>query len=312
MKAPRGTPRYWFNLIGFALITAVAGYFVYVYLGISYFMAKGFTHPKRMPLCCENPSDWGFDYEDVNLKTKDGIVIRGWYIPSQNEAAVILLHSIASNRLGTKDLAIMFASHGYGVLMIDLRAHGESGGDILTYGGDEFLDVSAGVDHLQARPEVAPDKIGTMGLSLGASTGILSAAQDERLAAVVADAPGAVVFKDWPTPDTIFTSLYVPFDLMFFYYLHRLDGIARPLSILDAVGQIAPRPLLLVGGTTDGSSLEQRSVSRFFDAANDPKEMWIVPNTEHINGLNTHPQEYEAKVIGFFDRYLLGITDESQ
>jgi len=312
MKARRGTSRYWFNLIGFALITSVVGYFVYAYLGMSYFMAKGYTHPKRMPLCCENPSDWGFDYEDVNLKTKDGIGIRGWYIPSQNEAAVILLHSIASNRLGTKDLAIMFASHGYGVLMIDLRTHGESEGDILTYGGDEFQDVSAGVDFLQARPEVAPDKIGSMGLSLGASTSILSAARDERLAAVVADAPGAVVYKDWPKPDSIHDSLYVPFDIMFFYYLHRIDGVSKPLSILDAVGQIAPRSLFLIGGTIDGSTLEQHSVSQFFAAANDPKEIWIIPNTEHINGLNTHPQVYEAKVIGFFDRYLLGIKDESQ
>ncbi len=312
MNAPRSTPRYWLNLIGFTLIASIVGYFAYAYIGVTYFMAQGFTHPQRMSLCCDNPSDWGFDYEDVNLKTRDGISLRGWYITSQNKAAIILLHSIASNRLGTKDLAIMFARHGYGVLMIDLRAHGESDGDILTYGGDEFLDVSAGVDYLQARPEVDPDKIGVMGLSLGASTSILSAAQDERLAAVAADAPGAVVFEDWPKPDTIIDSLYVPFDLMFFFYLHRIDGVSKPLSILDAVGQITPRPVFLIGGTTGGSTLEQRSISQFLAVANEPKEMWVIPNTKHISGLKTHPQEYEENVIGFFDRYLLDITDGVQ
>jgi len=294
------------------LIASIVGYFAYFYIGVSYYMAKGYTHPQRMPLCCDNPADWGFDYEDVNLKTKDGFSLRGWYIPSQNKAAIILLHSIASNRLGTKDLAILFARHGYGVLMIDLRSHGVSEGDILTYGGDEFLDVSAGVSYLQTHPEVDPDKIGVMGLSLGASTSILSAARDERLAAVVADAPGAVVFEDWPKPDTIYDSFYVPFDLMFFFYLHRIDRVSKPLSILDAIGQIAPRPIFLIGGTTGGTTLEQRSVSQFFAAANEPKEMWIIPNTKHISGLYTHAQEYEEKVISFFDRYLLGFTDEAQ
>jgi alpha-beta hydrolase superfamily lysophospholipase len=56
------------------------------------------------------------------------LAIRGWHIPSRNRAAVILLHPMASNRLGALDHALMFARHGSGILMIDLRAHGESGG----------------------------------------------------------------------------------------------------------------------------------------------------------------------------------------
>jgi len=312
MNAPRGTLRYWLNLIGFALVASIVGYFAYTYLGVSYFIARGFTHPQRMALCCDVPTDWGLAYEDVTLKTDDGLVIRGWYLPSQNKAAVILLHSVASNRLGTRDLALMFTRHGYGVLMIDLRTHGESEGDLLTFGGDEYLDVSAGVDYLQARPEVDAERIGVMGLSLGASVSILSAAQDTRLAAVVADAPGAVVFKDWPKPDTFYDSLYIPFDTMFFFYLHRIDGVSEPLAILDAVGMISPRPLFLIEETSSGSTLGPRSINQFYAAANEPKQMWIIPNTEHINGLKTHPQEYEEKVIGFFDRYLLSLENEAQ
>jgi hypothetical protein len=51
--------------------------------------------------------------------------------------------------------------------------------------------------------------------------------------------------------------------------------------------------------------LEQRAVAQFFAAAGEPKQMWILPNTPHISGLQTHPQEYEQKVIEFFDTYLL-------
>jgi len=91
-----------------------------------------------MSLCCKTPVDEGLDYGDITLNTRDGVKIRGWYIPSQNRATVILLHSMAANRLGTMDQALMFVRNGYGVLMIDLRVHGESG-------GDEYLDRSAGV-----------------------------------------------------------------------------------------------------------------------------------------------------------------------
>jgi uncharacterized protein len=298
MNAPRGSLRYWFNLIGFSLVMVVVGYFAFTYLGRSYFMAKGFTQPQRMPLCCKTPADKGLDYEDVEFTTEDGVAIRGWYIPSKNRAAVILLHPMASNRLGTMDHALMFAKHGYGVLMIDLRMHGESGGDLLTFGGDEYLDVSAAVDYLQAFPDLDPERIGVMGFSLGASASVLSGARDNRLAAVAADAPGATVFQDWPKPKTAYESLYVPFDIMFFYYLHRVDGVIDPLSITDAAARISPRPLLLI-------SSEERAIEPFFAAANEPKQKLILPNTPHISGLRTHPQEYEETVISFFDTWLL-------
>lgn len=306
MNAPRGSPRYWLNLISFTLVAIVAGYFAYVYLGVSYFMAKGFTQPKRLAVCCFTPADKGLAYEEVELTTKDGVTIRGWYLPSQNRAAVILVHPMAANRLATMEHALMFADHGYGVLMIDLRVHGDSGGDLLTFGGEEYLDVSAAVDYALARPDLDPQRIGVMGLSLGASASILSGARDKRLAAVAADAPGATVFKDWAKPETAYDSLYVPFDRMFFFYLHRIDGVSDPLSITDAVAQVSPRPLLLIGGMSGGSTLEKRSIEQYFAAAHEPKQKLILPDTPHISGLATHPLEYEETVVRFFDTWLLG------
>jgi pimeloyl-ACP methyl ester carboxylesterase len=304
VRAPRGTRRYWINLAVFTLAAAVAGYFAYAYFGVSYFMARGFTYPQRLSVCCSTPADMGYPYEDVSFVTRDGVTIRGWWIPSQNRAAVIVLHPMASNRLGALDHARLLAQHGFGSLLIDLRAHGESGGERLTFGGSEYLDVSGAVDYLQARTEVESGRIGVLGLSLGANFAILGAAHDDRIAAIVADAPGATVFRDWPRPVSVSDAIYVPFDLMFFFYLRRLGGVAEPVSIRGAVSKLAPRPIFLVGGDTPGSTREQRSITQFFAAASDPKEMWIIPNTQHIAGLQTRPDEYEARVTGFFDHYL--------
>jgi hypothetical protein len=114
------------------------------------------------------------------------------------------------------------------------------------------------------------------------------------------------VLKDWPKPTTAYESLYVPFDIMFFFYLHRIDGVSDPLSITDAVAQISPRPLLLIGGMSGGSTLEKRFIEQYFAAANEPKQKLILPDTPHISGLTTHPQAYEETVIRFFETWLLG------
>jgi hypothetical protein len=41
------------------------------------------------------------------------------------------------------------------------------------------------------------------------------------------------------------------------------------------------------------------------DAAHEPKELWIIPEAGHIGGLSARPQEYEERVVGFFDQWLL-------
>jgi hypothetical protein len=59
---------------------------------------------------------------------------------------------------------------------------------------------------------------------------------------------------------------------------------------------------LLIGG--EGG--EERAIEQYFAAVNEPKQKLILPNTPHISGLSTHPQEYEETVIQFFDTWLFG------
>lgn len=293
--------RYWRNLAVFTALAGVVGYFAFVYLGHSYYLAYGFAHPQRLAVCCETPAERGLPYEDIAFTTSDGLTLRGWYIASQNRAAVILLHEMASNRLATLDEAEMFARQGYGVLMMDIRTHGESDGTVLPFGGPEAEDVRAAAAYLRARTEVDPGRIGVMGFSLGAQVGLLGAALTPETGAVAADSPGATTFEDWPPARRLGDWLYVPYDLMFFnVYLKWHSGVAQPMSVREALGDIAPRPVFLLGGDHGRSGLEH-----LFAAAQEPKQLWIIPDTLHTEGLSTHPQEYEARVIGFFDEALL-------
>lgn len=287
--------RYWRNLIVFTLTALVTGILFIGYIGHPYFYSRGFAHPTRMELGELTPADFNLDYEEVSLTTADGLSLHGWYIPSHNGAAIMLYHPIASNRLATIFHAEMLASHGYGALMMDIRAHGVSEGDVMPYGGPEAEDALAAVDFLQNREDVEPERIGVLGLSLGTHLAILGAARSQSIRAVVADGPGGTTFEDWPPAQSIAEYTWVPYDLVFYTFLPMHTGVKNPVSLLDSVPQIAPRPVLFIDGEPG------RAARHFYQVAGYPKSIWIIPGGGHIDGLTVNRQEYEQRVIDFFN-----------
>lgn len=295
--------RYWRNLALFALTASCLGALFLMYVGHPYYLSRGWSHPQRVPVCCVTPADYGLDYEETSFTTSDGLTLRGWYIVSNNGAAVILLHPIASNRLGVLKVAEVLARHGYGVLLPDLRAHGESDGELLPFGGNEAEDIRGAAAYLQTRTDVDPNRIGAMGLSLGAQVSILGAARTEAIRAVVADAPCCTTFGDMPPPARPGDWLYVPYDLVFFPMLQWHSGVSDPVSVREAIARISPRPILLIGGESERSMLEH-----LYQAVGEPKTLWIIPEAGHIDGLSSSPAEYEEKIVRFFDQALLSET----
>ena len=77
-------------------------------------------------------SRYGTELENVEIVAKDGIVLKAWYARPRkaNGGDVLMLHGVADNREGVAGFAAPFLNHGYGVLLPDSRAHGESGGPI--------------------------------------------------------------------------------------------------------------------------------------------------------------------------------------
>jgi hypothetical protein len=104
------------------------------------------TNVPRPELGSATPSDRGMEYEDASLTTADGVKLSGWYIPSSNGAAVVLLHGASSTRSNVLAQAAVLARRGYGVLLFDARGHGRSGGRAMEFGWYGDLDASAAVD----------------------------------------------------------------------------------------------------------------------------------------------------------------------
>jgi fermentation-respiration switch protein FrsA (DUF1100 family) len=293
--------RYWRNLLLFAFFSLILSALFLQFIAHPYLTAHGHTHPQRQPVCCQTPTDMGLDYESVSFETIDGLTLHGWYIPSQNHAVIILLHGIAASRVMMLEVAVPLAEAGYGVLLFDLRVHGESEGDVLPYGGLEGEDVRAAVRFLRTRDDLDSSRIGVLGWSLGAQVALVGAAVEPEVKAVVADGPGATAFEDWPKPHTVGEWWYVPYDFVFYLVLPYQSGVRDPMSLRTAVGQIAPRPLLLISG----GGIEQHRLTHFYEAAYEPKELWVVPEAGHLGAWNTRQEEYREKIVQFFNKSLL-------
>ena len=129
----------------------------------------------------------GFAYEDVEMRTADGVRLVGWYMPSSNGASVVLRAGAGSVRTDVLDHAAVLARGGYGVLMLEARGHGGSGGNANRWGWYGNLDIGAGISFLRSREDVVDDRIGVVGISMGGEEAIGAAGSDQRIRAVVAE-----------------------------------------------------------------------------------------------------------------------------
>ncbi len=249
------------------------------------------------------PASVDLDYRDVTLTSADGATLVGWYIPSQNGAAIIVLHGYNAHRGVMLEHARILARRGYGVLLYDLRAHGDSGGDQFTYGWSDVQDVAAALQFLRTQPEVDPERVGLFGFSLGGQIALRAAAQFSDIRAVIADGPGLVDHRDLPPPDTWLERWQVLQERIWFKCLEKRIDQRAPAPIVQVIGEITPRPLLIIAtGADDG--LEYRLARHFFKQANEPKTLWRIVDAGHGEGLEKHPQDYEQTMVNFFNQVL--------
>jgi dienelactone hydrolase len=242
----------------------------------------------------------GVPYEDVTFETSDGLALEGWYVPSRNGAAVIAF----PGRNGPQKHTRMLARHGYGVLLFDRRGEGRSEGDPNSWGWGGGKDVDAAIEYLRSRPDVDPARIGGIGLSVGGEMMLEYAAGSDKLAAVVSEGAGArTTSEDMDQDMPAFEKVVgAPLSVFKTAAVAVFSNQTPPPNINTLVGRIAPRPLLLIAAP---NSRHGEDLNRgYHEAAREPKALWEIPESKHVGGLDARPEEYERRVVGFFDRAL--------
>lgn len=292
---------YWRNL-GLFLLLLLALAAVSLVVGVSWMQVDAFLHPRRH-LPAETPADRGLDYRDVTFTAADGVTLRGWYLPSENGAAIIVGHGIGAYR--ALDPAEVLARHGYGVLTFDWRAHGASDGTLCTFGYHEVRDVAGALAWLQQQPGIDPERIGMLGESMGAVAGIRAAAQTPGIKALVAESPypdlEEAIHNVWRGTG-LPTFPFVPLQIALGEWQTGLSLDA--MQPLDDVATIQPRPLLLLAGGQDPITGPEAG-QLYYAAAGKSAELWFEPDLGHVAIRQVYPDEYEQRVVSFFDAALL-------
>jgi uncharacterized protein len=294
-------PLTWKQRLVFMLrLIVVSALWAYLLLliGSAYIGAIGLTLPARSSICCQTPADLGLDYKTVQFKTQDGLALKGWYIPSRNGAAVILLHGYGTNRLSMLPHAKMLAESGYGVLSYDQRATGESEGEVRSWGWADIADVGAALEFVQEQPEVQADQVGILGCSIGGQIAIQSALRLPALQAVAADAPTYSQIGDLILPDRLRDWAIWPIHPLLFQFIQWRSGEKSPGPLLEAIPQVSPRPLLII---STGQGQEYFQAQRYYREAVEPKAWLNLPDAAHCTAQLTHPEAYRQAVIRFFD-----------
>jgi hypothetical protein len=250
------------------------------------------THKWREPVG-EPPSA---AYHDVRFESTDGLDLAGWYRPSRNGAAVLVVHGGSSDRKGSLGHARMLAAHGYGVLVYDARGRGESDGSEHNYGWDWPKDIDGALAYLARRPDVDPDRIGAVGLSTGADA-LLQVAGHRRLP-LVTDGAAVGSFED--VQNLKGTKLETLAEWVMFATTRVTSGDAPGPPLDDMVSRIAAPTLMISAGT----DIERDFNVRYDGLAGPSVEHWNLPTAQHTRAIHSHRAEYERRVAGFFDRAL--------
>jgi pimeloyl-ACP methyl ester carboxylesterase len=256
----------------------------------------------------ETPADYALPYTNVQLISEDGMRLAAWFVPPDHapSAAAVVVHGLGGNRGSLLPTAAMLHDHDYAVLLLDLRAHGESEGEFKSYGYFEARDVLAAVDYLVAEQGIPAEKIVLIGHSLGGAAVVRAASLSESPHALIVvstyqslDAAIDDVFDDiallprWPFAPIIVQAAE-----------RRMGLESESMDLTSMLASMPPRPVLLVHGAADDllPLYHHQALCRAATWA----RCWEVPGMGHDDPARFVPDLYEARLIGFLDEALLG------
>jgi uncharacterized protein len=131
------------------------------------------------------PASFSLPFEEVTFAAPDGVPLKGWWVPAADaHGTVILVHGLNRSRIEMVRKVPFLHRLGWNALLFDLRHHGESGGDVSSFGFYEKQDVHAATALARSR---AAGPVVLWGVSLGAASATLAAAEDPGVAGLVCD-----------------------------------------------------------------------------------------------------------------------------
>lgn len=254
-------------------------------------------------------------YEDLNnlpltktattsyLTKTDGNKLAYWYFPVKKPKAVIILIHGYSNPGGKGQMAghvEYLNSAGYSTVIPDLRSFGQSDGHKTTFGVTEWQDISQLFDHIKLLPENKDKKIGYLGVSMGATTAIITAGQTGKGDFIIASVP----FTNFKSlfGFRLSNNKYAPIIYPFVRLAGHLElGLNyhqfTPIKLINRINV----PIMIFSATHD-EFVSSADAAKLFELANQPKEFWQADSGHDI--FYSQPEEFKQHILSFLKKYI--------
>lgn len=248
-------------------------------------------------------SAFPLEHKKVAFATDDGEIIAGWYRAQPKARAVVILIPGFSAKNGGKALMLPHADYlvknGYSVLLLDLRATGESSGNKIFLGTKEWKDVLAAYTYIATQPENKNKKIGYLGISMGAATAIITLGMTQKGDFAIASVPFSSFDRQLTyelQKMSTFFYLFIPI----FKIIARLE-LGWNYNKYDPIKMIRKIhiPFLIFSAKHD-VSVEYLQAKELYENANDPKEFWLADTGHDI--FDAAPNMFKKKVLDFLER----------
>src|SRR5487761_143364 len=268
----------------------------------------------------KTPASFGIAYQDIQFTSRDGILLKGWYVPanvpkgSQPLGTIVYCHGFQRSRVEMLPMAAFGHQLGYDGLLFDFRHQGESGGKISSIGYWERLDAEAAASYALDQ-EKAPHPVILWGVSMGAAAALMAAAEDSSVNAVISDS----TFLSF---DSVIKSNY--YAILRIIRRHRprfppLPGFPLTNEVIawsawrghfnpsdfdleKAVRRASPRPILFVAVKGDDRMPPWIAQKLYSEDTSPVKQIVILPGHRHGEGFNDARSEYEQAVSQFLSR----------
>lgn len=249
-----------------------------------------------------------YEWEKIQLSSPHGYTLRGTYIPAPqpSQKTILFLHGLFQNRSSGLDYLDIYQRLGYNMLLVDARAHGDSGGSAISWGYFEKDDVNAWLDWLKLK--IPQGTIGVHGISMGAGTALLHRANNGHdVSFYIVDSAyndfKGLLAKQLTAVAALDPDSKVPGILLFYMQLaaYYHDGITfKDLSPRLAVPQ-ATTPILYLHGQNDTLIPPQMSED-LYAATSSAKEIHLFPDTPHASAVYFNRQAYVSILDAFIKK----------
>jgi hypothetical protein len=293
----------WVKRVGLVLVAALA---VFVFGWAPYWLAglatiRRFTYNDK-----ENagltPKSFELPYEDVTFNAPDGVPLKGWWVPAPDaHGTVVLVHGLNRSRIEMVKKTPFLHKLGWNALLFDLRHHGESGGDVSSFGFFEKQDVHAATAFARTR---AGGPVVLWGVSLGAASVTLAAAEDPGVAALVCDSSYRSLRDTVGHHLSLFRGFrwwlrivpnYPVANEVVYWIGRRAHFDPDAVDVRGAAAHLAPRPCLFVCNSGD-RRMPSEIAFELKAAAGPQAHVLVVPGTSHGGAYRDGTAAYETAV----------------